>query len=45
MPGIAEIPKEIQKLKVKNQNGKAKFNVFNLCSVILHFYLCILMYF
>jgi len=49
MPGIAEIPNpehqipnEIQKLKVRNQNDKVKLKTFNLCSVILHFYFYIL---
>jgi hypothetical protein len=30
MAGITEILKEIQKLKVKNQNDKAKLKTFNL---------------
>jgi len=33
---------EIQKSKGKNQNDNSKCKTFNLCSVILHFYFCIL---
>jgi len=33
---------EIQKSKAKNQNDNSKRKTFNLCSVILHFYFCIL---
>ena len=33
---------KIQKSKVKNQNDTSKRKTFNLCSVILHFYFCIL---
>jgi hypothetical protein len=33
---------EIQKSKAKNQNDNSKRKIFNLCSVILHFYFCIL---
>jgi hypothetical protein len=33
--------KQDQKLKVKNKNDMSKCKIFNLCSVILHFYFCI----
>jgi hypothetical protein len=33
---------EIQKPRGKNQNDNSKSKTFNLCSVILHFYFCIL---